>query len=156
VRAIEPGDWVVVVRIADGDTAADAREWAEQLVGMHGLAREVRGDSWARVRLAHEVGPRSVWRISLLDLELWTPPQVPVPRAEILCCGVVGDRGRVLHALAGRPTLGRQYPTLCGLAARGVWRGRQPIRWSPSHPRVCMQCSWLAPLARARGPDRSG
>jgi hypothetical protein len=154
VKTVEPGDWVMIVRIEDGDTEAAARKWAEQLVGMHGLAREVRGDSWARVRLDEAVDRRPVWRISLLDLELWTPPRQPVRYVEILCCGVAGDRGRVLHAITGLPSPGKSFPTLCGLAARGVRQGRRPLPWSASHPRTCMQCSWLAPLTRARDPDR--
>ncbi|WP_343948458.1 hypothetical protein [Nonomuraea longicatena] len=152
-RTVEPGDWVVVVRVEDGDTAATASRWAAHLVGMHGVVLLVRGDSWARVRLDEEVDRRKIWRFSLLDLEPWVPPPAPVAYAEVLCCGVAGDRGRVLHALAGRPRPGEQIPTLCGVVARGVWRERQPIRWSAGYPRACMQCSWLAPLARARGPD---
>ncbi|GAA0913668.1 hypothetical protein [Nonomuraea longicatena] len=153
-RAVKPGDWVVVVDVEDGDTAATAGEWAANLVGMHGVVLLVRGDSWARVRLDEEVDRRKVWRFSLLDLERWEPPPVFVPYAEVLCCGVAGDRGRVLHALADVPRVVEQpLPTLCGLKARAAWRGRHPMRWSAALPRTCVQCAWLAPLARARGPD---
>ncbi|GAA0938367.1 hypothetical protein [Nonomuraea longicatena] len=152
-RAVQPGDWVVVASIEDGDTAATAAKWAAHLVGMHGVVLLVRGDSWARVRLDEEVDQRKVWRFSLLDLTPWEPPPMFVPHAEILCCGVAGDRGRVLHALADLPRTVGQFPTVCGVIARAVWRGPQPIRWSAALPRSCTQCAWLAPLARARGPD---
>jgi hypothetical protein len=154
MKAVEPGDWVMVVRISDGDTAAAAWKWAEHLVGMHGVVREVRGGSWARVRLDKAVDWRLVWRISLLDLELWTRPQASVPYADILYCGVMGDRGRVLHALADRPMAAGQYLTLCGVVARAVWqrRGLEPLPWSAAYPSTCMQCARLEPLTRAREP----
>jgi hypothetical protein len=158
MSSAKPGDWVVVTQIADRDTEAAARQWAEHLVGVGGVLLSVRGNSWARVRLDEAVDLRKIWRISLLDLEPWVRPSVVVPYAAVLYCGLTGDRGRVLHALADCPRAVGLFPTLCGVTARAVWRrgqAREPLPWSGTFPHACLQCALVAPMARARGPDLS-